>query len=539
MLLYVTSNTANVTYVNVYDNSKGVRDKHPGLRDRVVSERTCAQKVAVLNPANNQIIHLSVLYTWSGCKEVTRGTQTFVQCTGGRTFRSVRERWWFVAVSRCDPGTSGTTGLNISYDLHMTNGKEGDILHREFSADEFYILPIDISFMIAYLIITGVSIVFAFLLRQRQLFHTTYKMYMVSLILWTVHLFLYSVALGCYSSSGYKLTWLEYMARGFGSLSTLVFLLMIILMGKGYTITRGRLTTASTIKITVFFTLYTITYIVLFIYEAKVFDPGEVLYVYESPPGYGLIALRLIGWAWFCYSVFFTLKHFSSKGMFYYPFFIFYTLWFWIGPIVTLTAMFAIDRWIREKTVHSVDQFVALLADLFFLILTRPQAANKNFPYHVRTSQIGTLGTGENEMDSFSENPYAESRSGSIDSKAPDFTGLFTTSNSRSTDRLVPNESFSEFPCGNSIKVERSDAPPSYKDVMSPRRSLPAISTRPEFMIPPTRRPTLPPIGFNTSGNSASMGNFGSTSPRSPSDGDTPDSASSTGKFAIFQVGGN
>ena len=57
------------------------------------------------------------------------------------------------------------------------------------------------------------------------------------------------------------------------------------------------------------------------------FDPGEVLYTYESPPGYGLIALRLIGWVWFCYSVFFTLKNYKSKSLFYYPFFIFYTIW--------------------------------------------------------------------------------------------------------------------------------------------------------------------------------------------------------------------
>ena len=50
----------------------------------------------------------------------------------------------------------------------------------------------------------------------------------------------------------------------------LIFLLMLILMGKGYTITRGRLSTSGSIKIAVFMTLYTITFIVLFIYEAVV-----------------------------------------------------------------------------------------------------------------------------------------------------------------------------------------------------------------------------------------------------------------------------
>ena len=69
-------------------------------------------------------------------------------------------------------------------------------------------------------------------------------------------------------------------------------------------------------------------------------------------------------------------------------------------------------------------------------------------------------------MDSFSGNPYAESsRSMSIDSKAPDFSGLFTTSNSRSTDKLVPNESYSEFPDAG-MPVETGDAPPSYSSLV-------------------------------------------------------------------------
>lgn len=78
--------------------------------------QSCAQKVAVLNPANNQIISLSTLYTWSGCKEVTENGVTKVKCIGGRTFRSSRERWWFIAISRCDTGTTVSTCTNTHVD---------------------------------------------------------------------------------------------------------------------------------------------------------------------------------------------------------------------------------------------------------------------------------------------------------------------------------------------------------------------------------------------------------------------------------------
>uniref|UniRef100_K1QLI5 Uncharacterized protein n=1 Tax=Magallana gigas TaxID=29159 RepID=K1QLI5_MAGGI len=465
---------------------------------------SCAQKVAVLNPANNQIISLSTLYTWSGCKEVTENGVTKVKCVGGRTFRSSRERWWFIAISRCDTGTTGTVGLNLKYSLHMTNAKDDDILRHEFSADEFYILPIDISFTIMYILVLGVSVLFAYLLRQRQLFHTTYKMYMVSIGLWTFSLLLYSIAYGKYANTGYKEHGTEYAARAFGTLSYLTFILMLILMAKGYTITRGKLTSASTIKISVFFTLYFVTFAVLFIYESLVFDPGEVLYLYESPPGYGLITMRLLGWAWFCYSVFFTLKHYKSKSMFYYPFFIFYTVWFWLGPIVSLCAAFAIDKWIRAKTVHSVELFIELLSHSFFL--------------------IGSLmGTGDSELDSFSSHPYAEdslSRRDSTYSKGPDFSGLFITSNSRSTDKLVPNDSFNEFP-DSAIRVETTAPPPSYSSVTSPRRQSDMGPLRHS-----NSRAALPPIRRNTM-TSTSLG----------SENSEPSSPSAYPNHALFSIG--
>lgn len=45
----------------------------------------------------------------------------------------------------------------------------------------------------------------------------------------------------------------------------------------------------------------------------QVFDPGEVLYLYESPAGYGLILLRIFAWCMFVYSTIITLKHYPEK----------------------------------------------------------------------------------------------------------------------------------------------------------------------------------------------------------------------------------
>jgi len=58
--------------------------------------------------------------------------------------------------------------------------------------------------------------------------------------------------------------------RVFEATAELVFLLMLILMAKGYTVTRGRISTSGSIKLAVFMTVYVLTYAALFIYQAYV-----------------------------------------------------------------------------------------------------------------------------------------------------------------------------------------------------------------------------------------------------------------------------
>lgn len=48
------------------------------------------------------------------------------------------------------------------------------------------------------------------------------------------------------------------------------FLLLLLLLVKGYTVTRGRLPISASIKLTVFMCIYAVTYVSIFIYEAKV-----------------------------------------------------------------------------------------------------------------------------------------------------------------------------------------------------------------------------------------------------------------------------
>ncbi|EHB02527.1 Transmembrane protein 145 [Heterocephalus glaber] len=385
-------------------------------------DKDCLAKESVIRPENNQVINLTTQYAWSGCQVVSEEGTRYLSCSSGRSFRSVRERWWYIALSKC-----GGDGLQLEYEMVLTNGKS--FWTRHFSADEFGILETDVTFLLIFILIFFLSCYFGYLLKGRQLLHTTYKMFMAAAGVEVLSLLFFCIYWGQYATDGIGNESMKILAKLLFSSSFLIFLLMLILLGKGFTVTRGRISHSGSVKLSVYMTLYTLTHVVLLIYEAKFFDPGQVLYTYESLAGYGLIGLQVAAYVWFCYAVLISLRHFPEKQPFYVPFFAAYTLWFFAVPVMALIANFGIPKWAREKIVNGIQLGIHLYAHGVFLIMTRPSAANKNFPYHVRTSQIASAGTpgpgGSQSADkAFPQHVYGNVTF--ISDSVPNFTELFS-----------------------------------------------------------------------------------------------------------------
>uniref|UniRef100_A0A8C5DKQ7 Intimal thickness related receptor IRP domain-containing protein n=1 Tax=Gouania willdenowi TaxID=441366 RepID=A0A8C5DKQ7_GOUWI len=345
-------------------------------------DKDCYQKEAVLRPENNQVINLTTRYTWSGCVVEGDEDEEVLSCVGGRSFRSVRERWWYIALSKC-----GGDGLQLEYEMKLTNGQSFWTQH--FSADQFGILETNITFLVIFFMVFLLSCYFAYNLKGRQLLHTTYKMFMTAAGLEVLSLLFHCVYWGLYATDGVGTGSLKLLGKFLFSVSFLVFLLMLILLGKGFTVTRARISHSGSVKLSVYMTVYTITYVVLFIYEAEFFDPGEVLYAYDSPAGYGLMGLQLVAYVWFCYAVLVSLKHYPEKQPFYVPFFTTYTLWFFAVPVMALIANFGIPRWAREKIVNGIQLGIHLYAHIVFLV--RINAEHITFDSKMRFSNINEI----------------------------------------------------------------------------------------------------------------------------------------------------
>ncbi|CAH1163323.1 unnamed protein product [Phaedon cochleariae] len=295
---FSTSNSA-YDFVPYSSTEEAVRSSTPEYMEitthkQVFSSNHSVKKRSLVNINHNK-------------RYVRRGR--IVKCHNARQFRTARERWWFIAVSNCN----GSKGIHLKYRILMTNGAPGDYWHEHFSADEFYILPVLMAFAIAYSFLMLGIVVCSIELKSRQLLHTTYKIFVFSSI---VQLFAILFVCSCYLKLAVT-GLLETKIKRFGmilmSISETSFVLLLLLLAKGFTITRGRLPLPASIKLTIFMCVYAVIYLSLFVYEAKVFDPGEVLYLYESPAGYGLIILRVLAWCMFIYSTIFTLKYYPEK----------------------------------------------------------------------------------------------------------------------------------------------------------------------------------------------------------------------------------
>ena len=86
-----------------------------------------------------------------------------------------------------------------------------------------------------------------------------------------------------YAFDGIGLERMKLNGRIMEAAGEITFLLLLILIAKGYTVTRARLRQASSIKVAAFITCYCVTYFILFVFEQLYFDPGQVnLYVFSD-----------------------------------------------------------------------------------------------------------------------------------------------------------------------------------------------------------------------------------------------------------------
>lgn len=299
-----------------------------------------------------------------------------------------RARFFYVAGANCDRLCKTTTcngDLNIEYEIEFTNGFKWYSKH--FSADEIGVLETSIAFSCLYIALG----IFYFAVRKElkriRKHHHTVKILGSSIILAFFSHGAFFLHYIWYSSDGIGYMPLRFIARLLQLSSETTFLLLLILLGKGWTICCRKISARGRVKIAVFGTVYASSWLLAVAYHEFVADKASTLHMYQSGFGYFLCALRFFGLGWFWYSISVTTKKYNSKTGFYKKFALTFALWFYGLPVIVIVAQ-SLPPWQRFVVVNAMEFSFLFAFQLTLLMMYVPNlTVNKSFPFHATTNE--------------------------------------------------------------------------------------------------------------------------------------------------------
>eukprot|EP00164_Ancoracysta_twista_P002788 GFYU01003708.1.p1 GENE.GFYU01003708.1~~GFYU01003708.1.p1 ORF type:complete len:435 (+),score=100.52 GFYU01003708.1:245-1549(+) len=281
-----------------------------------------------------------------------------------------RPRFWYIVAANC------THNLQFSYDITMKN--PGSSWDEHFSYDEQGLATMSIVFAIVISIITGFHVANVQALRRTQSLHPIVVLLTVALIMESVSLIFSTIHYGVYSGDGEGVQALRTLAEVLDVISNLVFMLLLILLAKGWTVSTLELTNKKVII--VLGGMFLMAYAGLFMYEYLSRDPASTLYIYESVPGIIILILRCLTLCWFGYLAFnsFYYENHDAKRKFYFVFGTLYGIW-WLSLPLLVCAASALAPWVRRKTVEALYLCIQTIAMGSLVWLLAPNRATEFF----------------------------------------------------------------------------------------------------------------------------------------------------------------
>ena len=308
------------------------------------------------------------------------------KCSGKLRLQSVRYRWWFFVLSHCN----STNGLDISYELTFTNG---DSWERHLSAEEMHSLEYKAVPLAVNILLFVVGLIFARQLLDQDKLHRAYKLFMMTLSCEVAAQVFDYIYYSQYVGNGMPLHPLQTGAELFHSISEVIFVVLLILLANGWMITTAHFDREKQTRLKVFLWLYILTYEILFVF--KNFFDSEISHIpFESYLDIALRSMRTLAWACFIYGTVFTIQRHPEKKKFYKYFKHFYSVWFLLPPLSTLTFSILFDELHQLKylrIVRLLNPLIFFLGFVGLLFIMRPSKVNTNFPFHVRGNEVDAV----------------------------------------------------------------------------------------------------------------------------------------------------
>ncbi|CAG9578901.1 unnamed protein product [Danaus chrysippus] len=326
-------------------------------------------------------------------------------------------RYWYVSIVSCyldeetcswhhysgAPSKDNTTLTDIpqtlEYDFWLVNGSPNLSIYNsmlyQFSFDRQNTLELYLMFWLCYIILLPVQI---YAVRTQR--HPVTKLFTSSLVLEFIALCFNVLHTVKFAADGEGFEGLSVAGDILDILSRTLFMLLLLLLAKGWAVTRLELT----YKPLVFgvWLVYGVVHILLYVWNTTEVDIIEEIDEYQTWPGWLVLTLRVVIMSWFVLELRNTMmyEHNMPKLNFLLHFGASSLVWFVYLPIIALIALQISPLW-RFKFLLGITYSADCLA---FCVMAHLLWPTRSEQYLLLTPSDYTAGI--EELDEFSESPH-------------------------------------------------------------------------------------------------------------------------------------
>lgn len=288
----------------------------------------------------------------------------------------------------------------LQYNINLVNvhpnNSAAHLLTFQYSYDQQNLLEMYLIFMLVYIVLLPMQF---YAVRLQK--HPVTKLFTLSLLSEFVSLALITVHLIRYAANGVGEPKMQAAGDVLDILSRTTFMLILLLLAKGWAVTRQQISRTGWIILMSIWVPYCAFHIFLYIWDRTEVDIISDIDEYQTWPGWIVLILRTSFMMWFLYELRNTMKyeHSSKKLDFLLHLGASSLVWFIYLPIVAIVALQVSPMW-RYKLLQGITNSADCMA---YCVMTGLLWPNRAGQYLLLA---GTKYAGMDELDEFNEAPH-------------------------------------------------------------------------------------------------------------------------------------
>ncbi|XP_063216175.1 transmembrane protein 145 [Bacillus rossius redtenbacheri] len=331
-------------------------------------------------------------------------------------------RFWYVSLVACYRNQETCRWhhfqdeIELSYDIWLVNGNPNQSTHNplgyQFSFDRQDTLELYLVFFVCYVVLLPLQL---YAVTRQQ--HPVTRLFTASLLLEFLALSFILIHVVTFALDGVGLYQMEVAGDIFDILSRTTFMLLLLLLAKGWAVTRLELTYKPLVFLT--WILYGVVQVLLYVWNMTEVDIIDDIDEYQTWPGWLVMVFRTLIMVWFLFELRNTMlyEHNSQKLNFFLHFGASALVWFIYLPVVALIALQVSTLW-RFKLLLGITYSADCLAYCIMTHLLWPARSEQYF----LLAEDADLG---DELDEFNEAPHIINNYTRL-AEPPDLTKVIT-----------------------------------------------------------------------------------------------------------------